>query len=143
MDRRGLVLSFAAAVALGAVGCASPSEPGPAADVVAAVASPAELADAIRAAGAHVVATGDTVVSIFSVPGVVLLVDGVRVEAFGFADAEQAAADVPNLARALVLWATPMRLYRSGSVLLLAPGEPDSLDRVLTRVLGRPAASVG
>lgn len=133
----------ALAAALAASSCASPTEGPLEPDALAAGASVGELPGALRSAGATVVETGESVTSIFSVPGAVLVVDGAHVEAFEFPSEGAAVAEVPRLEQALILWATPMRLYRAGRLLVLAPGTPDSLSRVLERVLGPPVAGVG
>ena len=132
----------ALAAALAASSCASPTEARLEPEALAA-ASVEELPGALRSAGATVVETGESVTSIFSVPGTVLLVNGAHVEAFAFPSEGAAVAEVPRLEQALILWATPMRLYRAGRLLVLAPGTPDSLSRVLERVLGPPVAGVG
>lgn len=140
MDARRLV-PFLYVTLLAA--CSSPTGVGPREEALASLSTVSALVEALRDAGASVVETGKSVESIFTVPAEVLLVDGVEITAHAFPTPAEAAADVPRLEQALALWARPMRLYRGGSLLVLAPGDDAELTRLLEGVLGRPVARVG
>ncbi|MBW3533927.1 MAG: hypothetical protein KY453_01710 [Gemmatimonadetes bacterium] len=123
-------------------GCEEPAAPGAEAPQ-GEIGSVAGLADALRAEGATVEVSVETAPSLFSVPGRLLLVDGVQVEVFVFPDAATAAGEAPLLTRSLILWVAPARLFGMGPLLALHVGNEGRGTELLRRVLGPPLAVAG
>lgn len=125
--------------------CQEPAAPetDPVAPEAFAASEISDLAEALRAEGASVEVTDETVPSLFSVPGRLVLLDGGQVAVFAFPDADAAAAEVPAFTGSLILWVAPARLFRSGSLLALHVGDDAHVLDLLARVMGPPVASVG
>lgn len=133
--------ALVAALAL-VVGCAEPAAPGAPA-LAREASSLGELTEALEAAGASVEIRAESVTSLFSVPGRLVLVDGAQIEVFVFPDAAAAEEEVPRLTQSLIHWMAPARLFGRGALLVLYVGPEGPTTELLERVLGPALATAG
>jgi hypothetical protein len=127
---------------LGAAACDSPAA-SPDEGASHAFVDASDVAAAFRARGAVVEEKGVSVTSIFSVPGHELVVNGAGIVVFRFAGESHASAEVPHLTQSLIHWAAPVRLYRTGALLVLHVGRDPAVHALLESVLGAPVARIG
>ena len=140
--RAGWLVALCAVLVSGSA-CEQPAEPEVQDDACAGAASTTEVATVLRARGAVVEEGECEVLSLFSVPGRVLVVNGAALTVYGFESEGAASAEVPELARSLIHWVAPARLYRRGSSLVLYVGRNDELLTLLEQTFGTPVGGVG
>jgi hypothetical protein len=101
------------------------------------------LVEALQAEGAQV-ELGDAIEQpFFSVPGLIIKVDGADIQVFEYASAEamgleasQISGDGSSIGTSMVTWMAPPHFYRSGRLLALYVGEDQAVIDLLESAVG-------
>lgn len=141
MNSSRLISIFVVLLLLGLVGCGGSSTPptshgGPVKDYVS-------LVDHLRSAGATVVPTGSVTQPFFSVPGLVITVNGEQVQIYEYAnddgantDAARISPDGGTIGNSMVDWVASPHFYKVGQLIVLYVGTNKAVTHVLEMTLG-------
>jgi hypothetical protein len=101
------------------------------------------LVEALRAEGAVIEPKGDISQVFFSVPGVLISVNGEDVQVFEFPDEESAETEAATISpdgsstpTTMITWIAPPHFFKNSGVIVLYVGTNEAVVALLERVLG-------
>jgi hypothetical protein len=104
-----------------------------------------ELVDALRAAGATVEPAEEVEQAFFSVLGQKIMVNGVDIQVFEYADeaarkadSDQISADGTNIGTSMITWVDQPNFWINGRIIVLYVGKDGATIDLLSGVLGEP-----